>query len=51
MTTRVGLGATCYSNPDDDTCRVGCYIEVAFKLPPPDDDTCRAGCYLLPQPR
>ena len=27
MTTRVGLDATCYSNPDDDTCRIGCNRE------------------------
>ena len=34
MTTHVGLDDTCYPNPDDDTCRVGCYIEMTLKLPP-----------------
>ena len=24
-----------YSNPDDNTCRVGCYIEVTLELPSP----------------
>jgi len=28
MMTRVGLGITCYPNPDDDTCRVGCEPRV-----------------------
>ena len=28
MMTRVGLGATCYPNPDGDTCRVGCEPHV-----------------------
>ena len=28
MMTRVGLGTTCYPNPDDDTCRVGCEPHV-----------------------
>jgi len=32
MTTRVGLDATCYSNPDDVTCRVGCNIEMTLEL-------------------
>ena len=32
LTTRVGLDATCYSNPDDDTCRVGCNREMTLKL-------------------
>ena len=33
MTTRVGLDATCYSNPDDDTCRVGYSIGMTLELP------------------
>jgi len=28
MMTCVELGATCYPNPDDDTCRVGCEPRV-----------------------
>ena len=28
MTTRVGLGATCYPSPDGDTCRAGCEPRV-----------------------
>ena len=32
MTTRVGLDATCSSNPDDATCRVGCNIEMTLEL-------------------
>jgi len=32
MTTRVGLNATCSSNPNDATCRVGCNIEMTLEL-------------------
>jgi len=60
MTTRVGLDATCYPNPDDDTCRVGCNIRNDARVTlaqmmtrvglgttcylSPDDDTWRVGC-------
>jgi len=32
MMTRVGLGTASYPSPDNDTCRVGCYIEMTLKL-------------------
>ena len=60
MTTRVGLDATYYSNPDDSTCRAGCNREMTLGVipaqmmtrvglgttcyPSPDGDTCRVGC-------
>jgi len=33
MTTRVGLDATSYPNPGDDTCRARSNREMTFELP------------------